>query len=145
MRLDAPLTTAENRETGLAVTPAGNYIIIGMDACFIPWSPLYKLLHGPHYFIVQKGDAELHDCFDPTYGISGQTKDYGRQHRPQPVLTCWKAPWLLQNFSIRFFHPFPMQRIAIVFLPFHPETCKSSIPLLFLLYCHKLFHRFIVA
>ncbi|MCB6203377.1 hypothetical protein [Extibacter muris] len=73
MRLDTPLTTVKNRETGWAETPAGSYVIIGMDACVIPWSPLYKLLHGPHYFIVQKGDAELHDCFDPTYGINGQT------------------------------------------------------------------------
>ena len=73
MRLGTPLTSVENRLTGWADTPAGNYVIIGMDACFIPWSPLYKLLHGPHYFIVQKGDTELHDCFDPTYGIRGQT------------------------------------------------------------------------
>lgn len=73
MKLDTPLTTDENRETGWAETPVGNYVIIGMDACLIPWSPLYKLLHGPHYFIVRKGDAELHDCYDPTYGINRQT------------------------------------------------------------------------
>lgn len=72
MELDAPLTEEAVREMKWADTPAGDYAIIGMDACFIPWSPLHQLLHGPHYFIVQKGRAEQHECFDPTYGLSCQ-------------------------------------------------------------------------
>ena len=72
MKLDAPWITKKERETGWADTPAGDYIIIGMDAFLIPWNPLCELLHGPHYFIVQKGISETHDCFDPTYGLVGQ-------------------------------------------------------------------------
>ena len=72
MKLDAPWITKKERETGWADTPAGDYIIIGMDAFLIPWNPLCELLHGPHYFIVQKGISETHDCFDPTYGLDGQ-------------------------------------------------------------------------
>ncbi|MBT9777953.1 hypothetical protein GPL15_15735 [Clostridium sp. MCC353] len=73
MRLDLPLTEKKDREIGWSDIPAGNLVIIGMDACLIPWCPLYQLLHGPHYFIVQKGASMQQDCFDPTYGIIGQT------------------------------------------------------------------------
>lgn len=72
MRFNAPRTGEKDREIAWADTPAGNCIIIGMDACLIPWCPFYQLLHGPHYFIVQKGTSAQQDCFDPTYGISGQ-------------------------------------------------------------------------
>lgn len=72
MKLDAPLITKEERETGFADTLAGNYVIVGMDAYLISWCPIYQLLHGPHYFIVQKGRAGLHECFDPTYGVTGK-------------------------------------------------------------------------
>lgn len=72
MKLNAPWVTEKERETGWADIPASHYVIIGIDAFLIPWSPLYKVLHGPHYFIIQKGTSESHDCFDPTYGLSGQ-------------------------------------------------------------------------
>lgn len=72
MKLEIPWVTLQERETGWAGLQAGNYAIIGTDACLIPWNPIYQQLHGPHYFIVQKGTAGFHDCYDPTYGISGQ-------------------------------------------------------------------------
>lgn len=72
MKLSTPWITKKERETGWAETLTGNYVIVGMDAYLIPWCPIYQLLHGPHYFIVQKGRAELHDCFDPTYGITDE-------------------------------------------------------------------------
>lgn len=72
MRFDAPRTEVKDREMVWADIPAGDYVVIGMDGCLIPWCPLYQLLHGPHYFIVQKGTSAQQDCFDPTYGISGQ-------------------------------------------------------------------------
>lgn len=72
MKLSTSRITKKERETGWADTLAGNYVIVGMDAYLIPWCPIYQLLHGPHYFIVKKGRAELQDCFDPTYGIIGK-------------------------------------------------------------------------
>lgn len=72
MTLAQPRITTGERETEWAGIPAGHYAIIGMDARFIPWSPLYQLLHGPHYFIVQKGEGKSHNCFDPTYGVNGR-------------------------------------------------------------------------
>lgn len=72
MKLSTPQTTKNEREISWADTWAGNYVIVGMDAYLIPWCPIHQLLHGPHYFIVKKGRAELHDCFDPTYGITGK-------------------------------------------------------------------------
>lgn len=72
MKLSPPCITKREREIEWTDTPSGNYIIFGMDTCFIPWSPLYQLLHGPHYFIVQKGNSEFHTCFDPTYKLSDQ-------------------------------------------------------------------------
>lgn len=72
MILNTPIITRREREAAWADIPAGHYAIIGMDACLIPWCPLYQLIHGPHYFIVQKGGSETQSCFDPTYEISGQ-------------------------------------------------------------------------
>lgn len=72
MKLGRPSTAVREREKEWLDIQAGHYAIIGMDAGLIPWSPLYRLLHGPHYFIIQKGFSEFHDCFDPTYGFSGQ-------------------------------------------------------------------------
>lgn len=73
LKLDAPCVAREDREAAWSKTPAGSYAVIGIDAGLIPWSPLYQLLHGPHYFIVHKGIGEPQCCFDPTYGLSGET------------------------------------------------------------------------
>lgn len=73
MVLAPPCVTKEEREIAWMNTPSSGYIIAGMDACQIPWTPLYQLLHGPHYFIVQKKPADPQLCFDPTYGFHDQT------------------------------------------------------------------------
>ena len=52
--------------------PPDAFALAGMDAFRIPWTPLFGLQHGPHYFIVRKTGAEQALCFDPTYGLSGQ-------------------------------------------------------------------------
>ena len=41
--------------------------IIGIDAYFLPWSPIYKLAHEKHYLIIQKKSSSTLSCFDPSY------------------------------------------------------------------------------
>ena len=53
---------------GLDACKEGEYIMIGMDVYYLPWNSLYKLHHGPHYFIARYTKAEVLTCFDPTYG-----------------------------------------------------------------------------
>lgn len=51
----------------------GELVIIGMNAFYIPWNPLYTLHHGPHYFFC-KILAEKRGwltCYDPTYDSEG--------------------------------------------------------------------------
>lgn len=50
--------------TGL---PAGQWLIVGMDAFVIPWVPFYQTLHHLHYFIARKENRNVFSCFDPTY------------------------------------------------------------------------------
>ena len=69
MKLNAPCISQAEKESGWADTEYGEFIIIGMDAFLIPWNPLYKIHHGPHYFIVKRENEEWQICFDPTYGL----------------------------------------------------------------------------
>lgn len=73
LKLDPPCIIQNEQEEKWTDIPAGDYAIAGMDAFRLPWNPLYQLLHGPHYFIVQKSPLGIHNCFDPTYGINGPT------------------------------------------------------------------------
>ena len=62
----------QQAEDSLSRFDGGEFIIVGMDAFFIPWTPLYGLLHGPHYFMAQNAAAETLNCFDPTYHRSAE-------------------------------------------------------------------------
>lgn len=73
MALGTPCVTPEARAAAWQSMPPGAFALAGMDAFRIPWTPLFGLQHGPHYFIVRKTGAEQALCFDPTYGLSGQT------------------------------------------------------------------------
>ena len=73
MKLFSPCVSREAREVSWSGLPAGTFTLIGMDTFLIPWTPLYQLQHGPHYFIAQKGMTDPQVCFDPTYGVCGQT------------------------------------------------------------------------
>lgn len=75
MRLGPPRVTKEERERAWAQLPAGGFLLAGMDGFLIPWNPLYRLQHGPHYFIVQKTRADPQTCLDPTYGLGGEALD----------------------------------------------------------------------
>ena len=73
MALGTPCVTPEARAAAWQSMPPDTFALAGMDAFRIPWTPLFGLQHGPHYFIVRKTGAEQALCFDPTYGLSGQT------------------------------------------------------------------------
>lgn len=74
LTLDVPCVTPETRTDRWAGIPTGAFALVGMDAMQIPWTPLYQLQHGPHYFIVQKCAGDSQCCFDATYQIQGQTR-----------------------------------------------------------------------
>ncbi|GLC80312.1 hypothetical protein [Lacrimispora brassicae] len=54
-------------EKGLSLLSHGQWMVAGMDAFFIPWTPYYQELHSFHYFIAQKAKKGGFSCFDPTY------------------------------------------------------------------------------
>ena len=68
-----PCASLEEAQESLSLLQDGEAILIGMDACYIPWSPLYRLYHGPHYFIARKTDSGILTCLDPTYNRSDGT------------------------------------------------------------------------
>lgn len=41
--------------------------LVGMDAFYIPWNPLFGIHHGPHYFAACHLGGEKLLCQDPTY------------------------------------------------------------------------------
>lgn len=68
-----PCASPGEAQESLSFFQDGEAILTGMDACYIPWSPLYRLHHGPHYFIARKEDSDTLTCLDPTYSLSGGT------------------------------------------------------------------------
>lgn len=73
MKLALPCVTREERECVWTQILPGGLVLIGMDGFLIPWNPIYKLQHGPHYFITEKTASDTQTCYDPTYGLSGMT------------------------------------------------------------------------
>lgn len=64
---DLSCTSEKELEEGLSLCPEGEFIIVGMDAFYIPWSPIYSALRDNHYFFAQREKANSFICFDPTY------------------------------------------------------------------------------
>lgn len=54
-------------EKSLSLLSDGQWLVTGMDAFFIPWTPYYRTLHSSHYFIARKEKGSSFSCFDPTY------------------------------------------------------------------------------
>lgn len=63
--LDCP--APKDADRALSLFQEGEFMIVGMDAFYIPWTPFYQTFHGPHYFIVQNAKTDTLACFDPTY------------------------------------------------------------------------------
>lgn len=57
----------EKTNESLALFQPGEWIIVGMDAFYIPQNQYYQTLHGFHYFLVHNTHADLLYYFDPTY------------------------------------------------------------------------------
>ncbi len=49
------------------------WLVVGMDAFYIPWTPFFNILHSYHYFIAQKRKSTTFFCYDPTYDIKDLT------------------------------------------------------------------------
>ncbi len=59
--------TVDERAQSLEQPGLGEPFIVGMDAFYIPWCQLYRIHHGPHYFIAEKTGDGAFKCWDPTY------------------------------------------------------------------------------
>lgn len=57
----------EKTNESLALFQPGEWIIVGMDAFYIPQNQYYQTLHSFHYFLVHNAHADLLYYFDPTY------------------------------------------------------------------------------
>ena len=58
----------EDTDRNISLFHEGAFIIVGIDAFYIPWNQLYHTFHGPHYFIVRNAETDKFFCVDPTYG-----------------------------------------------------------------------------
>lgn len=56
-------------EKGLTTLSHGQWMVVGMDAYDIPWTPYYKTLHSSHYFVARQEVGDGFTCYDPTYNI----------------------------------------------------------------------------
>lgn len=54
----------------LATFSIGEWMIVGMDAFYIPTNPFYQTLHGVHYFLASKKQDGSLMYVDPTYNIT---------------------------------------------------------------------------
>ena len=71
-----PAARPDETAASLALFDAGELAIVGMDAFYIPWTPLYGLHRGAHYFIAAAA-PQTPICFDPTYGAKGERLERG--------------------------------------------------------------------
>lgn len=72
LRLERMLTTIpEQAAAHLSTFCEGEFIIVGMDAFYIPWNQFYQTFHGPHYFVARNERSAEFLCFDPTYDRQG--------------------------------------------------------------------------
>lgn len=78
----------EEVEKSLSRLSNEQWMVVGMDAFFIPWTPYYRTLHSSHYFIARKKNGNTYSCFDPTYDGKNMelTKDNMISHI---VDICW--------------------------------------------------------
>ena len=54
MYLEEPAVTLPGRRHSWSEVSENAFALVGMDAFQVPWTPLFGLQHGPHYFIAQK-------------------------------------------------------------------------------------------
>lgn len=63
-----PCGSVEEAAQSFGLPDSGEWMLIEMNAYYLPGNPFYQTLHGSHYFLVsKKQDGSLHGI-DPTYG-----------------------------------------------------------------------------
>ncbi len=115
-KLEALNCSSENdREKSLSQFPAGECIIVGMDAFHIPWNQYYHRLCGIHHFIARKGQDGSLSCFDPTYSQQDM------RITPEEIVSYAFDMKRLRKVAKRPFH-IEGTREAREILRTHPET-----------------------
>ncbi|MFT9056797.1 MAG: hypothetical protein ABF449_09295 [Ethanoligenens sp.] len=61
-------SSPENMKESLSQFKAGEWIIIGTDTFYIPWTRYYHTLYNTHHFMVRKERDGSLSCADPTCG-----------------------------------------------------------------------------
>lgn len=102
-------------EEVLSSCQEGEFIIVGMDAFCIPWSPIYQALHDPHYFFAQKEQPDSFFCFDPTY-----SKEYMRI-MPDDIISHAYDIWRIEKVTEKPPH-FGVIEEAQEIICNHPQT-----------------------
>ena len=57
----------KSAESIAVIGSAPDVVLVGMDAFHLPWSAVYQLRRGQHYFFGLKADGNRLICFDPLY------------------------------------------------------------------------------
>lgn len=60
-------SSTREAEESLSLFQEGEWIIVGMDAYHLPWTPYYQTFQGPHYFLAQREKGDALFCVDPMY------------------------------------------------------------------------------
>lgn len=66
IRLNAE-SCEKSAESIAVIGSAPDVVLVGMDAFHLPWSAIYQLRRGLHYFFGLKADGNRLICFDPLY------------------------------------------------------------------------------
>lgn len=124
MYLEEPAVTLPGRRHSWSEVSENAFALVGMDAFQVPWTPLFGLQHGPHYFIAQKKNGDAQFCIDPTYGIENQTLSsaqlYEKSYAMIPVYITDKPAGFPEN-------PASAAAQAHEVLQSHPKTLKFFI------------------
>ena len=124
MYLEEPAVTLPGRRHSWSEVSENAFALVGMDAFQVPWTPLFGLQHGPHYYIAQKKNGDAQFCIDPTYGIENQTLSsaqlYEKSYAMIPVYITDKPAGFPEN-------PASAAAQAHEVLQSHPKTLKFFI------------------
>lgn len=111
------ISSGNTCELNLAKIPINDWIIIGMDAFHIPWTPYYKLLHSEHYFLIKKIQEKSFFCLDPTYNKPNLNISF-EEITSNAFDICY-----IRKSKERNFNPSPYLEAQKIILT-HPETTQ---------------------
>lgn len=82
--LEKPAVSEETKRKKFETMEEGDLCIVGMDGFEIPWAPIFRIQHGPHCFIMEKGKKQKY--FDPSYDTEDMNDKTGRKFDIEEVL-----------------------------------------------------------